>query len=98
MANREGVGGDQYQRDALGGSPVLVAPGGYADALTNIRNFDAPTWSLSVRGSYPIGTNPNKTNLERAKLQLEQTDLALKSQELSIITQVTNAGYAVSSI
>ena len=93
----QGVGGDQYQRDALGGSPVLVAPGGYTDALTNIRNFDAPTWNLSVRGSYPIGTNPAKTSLERAKLQMEQTDLALKSQELSIITQVTNAGYAVSN-
>ncbi|MCG6956016.1 MAG: TolC family protein [Gemmatimonadetes bacterium] len=91
----QGVGGDQYKRDALGGAPMLVAPGGYTDALTNIRNFDAPTWNVSLRASYPIGTNPNKANLERAKLQLEQTDLALKSQELSIITQVTNAGYAV---
>ncbi len=93
----QGVGGDQYKRDALGGSPVLVAPGGYADALTNIRAFDAPTWNVSIQGSYPIGTNPNKTNLERAKLQLEQTDLALKSQELSIITEVTNAGYNVNN-
>lgn len=93
----QGVGGDQYKRDALGGAPALVAPGGYSDALSNIRGFDAPTWNVSIQGSYPIGTNPNKVSLERARLELQQTDLALKSQELSIITQVTNAGYAVSN-
>jgi outer membrane protein TolC len=76
---------------------MLVAPGGYSDALSNIRGFDAPTWNISIQGSYPIGTNPNKVSLERARLELQQTDLALKSQELSIITQVTNAGYAVSN-
>ncbi|MCG6987458.1 MAG: TolC family protein [Gemmatimonadetes bacterium] len=90
-----GVGGDLYSRNGIEGAATLVSPGGYTDALTNIRNFDAPTWNISLSGSYPIGTNPNKTNLERAKLQLQQSDLALKSQELTIITQVTNAGYAV---
>ena len=93
----QGVGGDQYRRDALGGVPVLLAPGGYGDALTNIRRLDAPTWNISIQGSYPIGTNPNKASLEQAKLELQQTDLALKSQELSIITQVANAGYAVTN-
>ncbi len=91
----QGVGGDLYDRSGLGGTPVLVQSGGYGDALQNIQNFDAPTWSLTLQASYPIGTNPNKANLERAQIQLKQTDLALKSQELTIITQVTNAGYAV---
>ncbi len=91
----QGVGGDQYNRSGLGGQPVLLAPGGYSDALQNIRNLDAPTWSFTLQGSYPIGTNQNKANLQRARLQLRQSDLALKSQELTIITQVTNAGNAV---
>jgi outer membrane protein TolC len=91
----QGVGGNLYSRSGLGGAPVLVAPGGYSDALQSIQNRDAPTWNLTLQGSYPIGTNPNRANLQRARLQLRQSDLSLKSQELSIITQVTSAGYAV---
>ncbi len=91
----QGVGGNLYSRDGIGGAAELVQQGGYLDGLYSIRDFQTPTWNVSLTGSYPIGTNPNKANLERAKLQLEQTNLALKSQELTIITQVTNAGYAV---
>lgn len=93
----QGVGGNLYSRDGIGGTAELVQEGGYWDGLQSIRQFETPTWSVSLNGSYPIGTNPNKTDLERAKLQLQQTELALKSQELTIITQVTNAGYAVSN-
>ncbi len=90
-----GAGGNQYESNQLGGSPTLVAPGGYSDALQAISSREAPTWSLTLQGSYPIGSNRNRANLQRARLQLRQSDLALKSQELSIITQVTNAGNAV---
>ncbi len=91
----QGVGGNLYSRDGIGGTAELVQQGGYLDGLYSIRDLQTPTWNVSLTGSYPIGTNPNKANLERARLQLEQTNLALKSQELTIITQVTNAGYAV---
>jgi outer membrane protein TolC len=90
-----GVGGDLYQRDQLGGNPVLIAPGGYKDALESIGNRDTPTWNLSLNFSYPIGNQGAKANLERARLQMRQTDLALRSQELAIVTEVTNAGLAV---
>jgi outer membrane protein TolC len=91
----QGVGGNLYERSGLGGDAVLLEAGGYGDALSAIRNFDTPTWNLTLNASYPLGTNPNKANLERARLQLRQTELAVKSQELLILTQVTNAGLAV---
>ncbi|MGD8320763.1 MAG: TolC family protein [Gemmatimonadota bacterium] len=91
----QGVGGNLYSRDGIGGTAQLVQQGGYIDGLQSIANFETPTWNVTLNGSYPLGTNPNKAALERAKLQMKQTDLALKSQELTIITQVTNAGYAV---
>jgi outer membrane protein TolC len=91
----QGVGGDLFDRSGLGGEPVLVQPGGYSDGLQSIANFDAPTWSLTLNASYPIGHNANRANLERARLQLRQADLALRSQELAILTQVTTAGLAV---
>ena len=56
---------------------------------------DTPTWSLTLNFSYPLGNKAGRANLQRAQLQLEQTDLALRNQELTIVSQVTSAGLAV---
>lgn len=90
-----GVGGNLFDRGSLGGAPVLVESGGYLDGLQSIAGFDTPTWNISLSASYPLGINPAKANLERARLQLRQQDLSLRSQELQIVTQVTSAGLAV---
>jgi outer membrane protein TolC len=90
-----GVGGTEYSRSGLGGAPVLVNQGGYNDALNAITGFDVPTWNLGLSFSYPIGMKSAKANLARARLQMEQRDLAIRSQELAIVTEVTNAGLAV---
>ena len=91
----QGTGGDLFDRSGLGGDPMLVQPGGYLDGLSSIWDRDAPTWSLTLNFSYPIGNKGAKANLQRAELQIEQTDLALRNQELGIVTEVTNAGLAV---
>jgi outer membrane protein TolC len=93
----QGVGGDRFERSELGGSPVLVESGGYSDGLQSILDREAPTWNISLSGSYPIGTNPDRLNLERAELQLRQQNLSLRTQELNVVTQVTSAGLAVSN-
>lgn len=90
-----GVGGNLYSRSGIGGEAELIQRGGYSDGLESIWNRDTPTWNLSLNFSYPLGTNASKANLERARLQMQQTDLALKSQELSIVAEVTDAGLAV---
>ena len=90
-----GVGGTEYARSGLGGSPVLVNQGGYDDAINAITGFDVPTWNLGLSFSYPVGMRSAKANLARARLQMEQRDLAIRSQELAIVTEVTNAGLAV---
>ncbi len=90
-----GVGGTEFDRSGLGGTPVLVREGGYLDGINSIAGLDAPTWNLSLSFSMPIGTNAGKANLERARLAMEQRDLAIRGQELAIVTEVTNAGLAV---
>ena len=90
-----GVGGDLFDRSGLGGTPQLVQEGGYLDGLTSIRSFDTPTWNVSLNFSYPLGTKAAKANVERATLQMRQQDLAMRSLELQIVTEVTNAGLAV---
>ncbi|MGW8265529.1 MAG: TolC family protein [Longimicrobiales bacterium] len=91
----QGVGGDLYARSELGGDPVLIEEGRYLDGLNSLWKRDAPTWNFSLNFSYPIGNQGAKANRERARLQLQQEDLALRSQELAIVTEVTNAGLAV---
>ena len=92
----QGTGGTQYDRSGLGGTPVLVAEGGYLDGLNSIAGFDVPTWNVSMSFSYPIGMRSAKANVQRAQLQMQQRDLAIQSQELAIVTEVTNAALAVS--
>lgn len=91
----QGVGGDLFERPSLGGDPVLVQEGGYWDGISSITDFDTPTWSLALNFSYPIGMRAGKASTERARLQLEQNDLAIRSQELAVINEVTAAGLAV---
>ena len=91
----QGVGGDRFSRAGLGGDPVLVDPGGYLDGLSSILDRSTPTWSLTLNFSYPIGNRGAKANLRRAELQMEQRDLAIRSQELAIVIEVTNAGLNV---
>ncbi len=93
----QGVGGDLFDRDGLGGSPELVQSGGYRDALSSIGSLDTPTFNVSLNFSYPLGTRASELNLEQARLQLRQTDMAMAAQELAIRTEVTNAGMAVSN-
>jgi len=93
----QGVGGDLFERDGLGGTPELIQAGGYGDALSSIGSLDTPTFNVSLNFSYPLGTRASELNLEQARLQLRQTDMALAAQELAISTEVTNAGMAVSN-
>ncbi|HET9947794.1 MAG TPA: TolC family protein [Longimicrobiales bacterium] len=90
-----GVGGTEYDRSGLGGEPVLVRRGGYMDGLESIAGFDTPTWNIGLSFSYPLGMRSAKANLERARLAMEQRDLAIRAQELAVVTEVTNAGLAV---
>jgi len=91
----QGVGGDLFRRDNLGGVPVLVAPGSWGDGLSSIAAFETPTWNVTLNASYPIGSNPNRAALEQARVELRQRDLTLRAQELAVVTQVTGAGLAV---
>jgi outer membrane protein len=84
-----GNGGTLFQ----GG--VAVNQGGYLDALRAIAGLDTPTWTMSLNFSYPLGMAAAKANYARAQLSLDQQQAQLKAQELTLATDVTNAGLAV---
>jgi outer membrane protein TolC len=87
--NSSGQGGPFLQNN------VVVTPGGYGDALSSI--FSKPSWNLQINYSYPLGQVSAKSNLARTELQLEQSKVALKSQELAVTADVTQAGLNVNN-
>ncbi|MEX2528806.1 MAG: TolC family protein [Gemmatimonadota bacterium] len=93
----QGVGGDLFQRDQLGGNPVLVRSGGYTDGLRAIREFETPSYNISLNFSYPIGTSTRETSREEARLRVRQAELDLRNQELQVETEVTTAGLSVTN-
>jgi len=95
-----GVGGPQFIRQGgsgLGSTIINTIPSGFTDALGILTDRTAPTWSLAVNVSYPIGTSPAQANLARARLQQRQTIAQGRQLELQIATEVTNAALQVES-
>lgn len=92
-----GVGGNEFSRSGLGGTPVLIKESGYVDALRSIAGLETPTWSLSFNFSKPLGLSAQKANHLRSELQYQQSLTSLKSTELNIETAVTTAGLDVQS-
>jgi outer membrane protein TolC len=94
----QGAGGNLYR--ALQGTFVidpatstLVTQAGYFDAITG--SFQQPTWNFSAQFSYPLGQVAARANLARNRLSLEQQQTSLKATELTVSTDVANAGLAV---
>ena len=94
----QGQGGDLLVRTDLGGDPSFVIPGGYSDAIRQIGNARFPVWNIGVQLSYPLGTSSADAAVERARLQVRQTEAQLRQLELTVATEVTNAALQIESI
>jgi outer membrane protein TolC len=97
-----GLGGPQFiftgpPDPITGAQPSQTIPSGYLDALRNIAGFDAPTWTVGFTFAYPLGRSAQEATVSRSKLSLQQTEANLKSLELQIATDVTNAALTVQS-
>lgn len=94
-----GIGGIQYRRaNASVTAPVLeTIPGGYGDAWSSLTARSYPNWQVALNLSYQVGNSVVDTNYARAKVQRNQTAAQLRSLELSVATEVTNAALTVQS-
>ena len=93
--NLQGRGGTQFIRQGIGGEVQQTIPGGYLDALTTLSNFTAPTWSVRLNFTYPLGQSATEASYARARVQVTQTQAQIKQAELIIATEVTNAALTV---
>ena len=95
----QGQGGDLLVRGGgFGGDVTQIVPGGYGDVLDQIVDANFPVWTVGVQMSYPLGTSSDEAALERARLQVRQTEAELRQIELDVATEVTNAALQITSI
>jgi outer membrane protein TolC len=91
-----GIGGTfrQFQPAPIGSVPTIASQSeiGFNSALSSAFSSEFPTWTASVNVSYPIGTSSVEANLARERLRLTQTQTQLRQQELTVVTQVRQAG------
>ena len=96
-----GLGGTVINRDTTDplnpGGEVTRTSRPYTDVVRDVLGFDYPTWSASLQVSYPLGRNPNRVNLERARMQNDQAQLQLRDLERQVIQQVRDLARQVNT-
>lgn len=86
-----------YRLDGRGGRALApgVDPSNWFGALGGIRNWEAPTWTLQLNFSYPLGTSQADANKARQQIIIRQNQAQVKAVELQIATEVTAAAIAI---
>ena len=95
----QGLGGRQFIREGtgIGSSVVGTIPGGFRDALSNIRTAEYPTWNLGVSVTYPLFGSAADAAYARARIQRNQSVAQIRALELTVATEVTTAAVQVES-
>jgi outer membrane protein TolC len=93
----QGLGGTQFirQGSGLGSTVIGTVPLGYANAWNTLVGRDYPTWNVQMNFTYPLGGSPQEAQYARARVQRSQSVAQLRSLELSVATEVTNAALQV---
>ncbi|HYJ92735.1 MAG TPA: TolC family protein [Pyrinomonadaceae bacterium] len=76
------------------GTPTFLS-GGFNRSLSNIFRSDAPNFSIGATISFPFGNRTAKANLAGARIQQEQNEARIRSEEQVVVVEVRNAVQAV---
>jgi outer membrane protein TolC len=88
-----GISGQQYIYDPANpfGVPIPGEPGSASEAFSDAFKFLYNNWTAGVTLTIPFGDVVGKANYAYAKLDLEQAQARLKSQEQQIFLEVSDA-------
>jgi outer membrane protein len=73
----------------------IVAQRSFGSVLGDVLQSTYPNWTAGIQINYPLGTSTSKANLERAKLQYQQSQTQVKNLEMQITAQVRAAARQV---
>ncbi len=94
LLNQAGLSQIQNPQVPVQGLPNYFN-GGTFRSVQNLFRSDAPNYSVGVTFEIPLGNRTAKANLAGAKIQQQQTDAQMRSQEQTVIAEVRNAVQAV---
>ncbi len=89
-----GVGGDVILRDDNGAITGTI-PGGYSDALDQVRGLDFHGWSFDLTFGLPLQNRAARTARAIADLDLARAETAMEDARNSVITEVRQAARRV---
>lgn len=97
--NTVGVAGTQFEFERGGFPPVVKNEfeRSFGDALRDVFGNNFKTWSLQLQITYPIGTSAADASHAAVRLQQEQQQTSLRQLEISITSQVRDAGRQVAT-
>lgn len=95
-----GLGGVQFEPVNLLDPAALaarqvIAERSFGSALGDVFSGAFPTWSVGFQVNYPLGLSTSKANLERAKLQYQQSQTQLRNIEMQVVAQVRSVARQV---
>lgn len=94
LRNRAGLGNAEIPSVTSSASPDFLT-GGTFQSLKNLFRSDAPNYSVGVNIQFPFRNRTAKANLAGARIQEQQTDAQMRSQEQVVVAEVRNAVQAV---
>jgi len=88
-----GISGQKYTYDPQDpfGDPIPGAPGGASEAFRDAFKFIYNNWTAGVTLTIPFGDVLGKANYAYAKLDLQQAQARLKTQEQQVYLEVSDA-------
>ncbi len=90
-----GIGGTQLVREDFAGTPSLIIPGGYGDAINQVFGGDFRDWSIGLNVSYPLGNSQAQAQHAQAQIAARQQRALISSNEILIAQEVRRAAGAV---
>jgi outer membrane protein len=81
--------------DNSSGTPVLIAPGGFADSMSQLRSFDFPTYGATLELRLPIRNRAASADLGTALVSRRQNQYRERQLRQSILNEVRKAVHRV---
>jgi outer membrane protein len=88
----QGLGGIQYNTLV---TPVVVIPGGFGDALSQVFHFNYPTYSLGLTFNFPIRNRAARAALGQAAVTKRNDLYQMRREEQAVNLDVKNAVHSL---
>lgn len=92
LYSTQGLGGIQYNTLV---TPVVVIPGGFGDALSQVFHFSFPTYSLGLTFNFPVRNRAARAALGQAAVTKRNDLYQMRREEQAVSLEVKDAVHSL---